>query len=130
MPPDYCFTDYGYFGEYNRNVSVFTIDEGADCTEFLSYCYGTPLYRTKEFMNNPYFSEVTTPKKGDVAIWYAWGANGKYDGHAAIYTGEGGGRSYIHSEYKHGVWYSNGPESYYKKNSYLYKLHYYRYRGW
>ena len=67
-----------------------------DCTELLSYVFGTPLYRTWEFGNSPDFIQVDTPTRGDVIIDLSMGPAGGV-GHGSIVSGDRGG-DILHSD--------------------------------
>ena len=69
---------------------------GIDCTELLSYAFGTPIYRTWEFGNSPYFIQVNTPTRGDVIIDRSMGPAGG-EGHGSIVSGDRGG-AILHSD--------------------------------
>ena len=123
----------GYFAEYQGHsggdliVPLLPKPGKLDCTEFISYCFQTPIYRTFEFDNNPYFSQVDSPERGDVLIWQARkpkkvdAKHPAYQGHAAIYTGLGGGHAILHSSGSRGVAETNDFVAGYYKNTLKYK---------
>jgi len=124
--------EYGptYKGEYGGSVIVTENRGKMDCTELVSYAYQTPLYRTWEFHENPRFREVSTLQRNDLIIDLAYNEKGIFiEGHAMIYTGEGGTRAVIHSSGTKGVAYtSDYVQDYYKnkKNYSITSRKYYR----
>lgn len=109
--------------------------EAIDCTWFISKAYNTPRYGTRNFHNNPYFKEVSPPPmRGDVIIWKGnLKTTGKYSGHAAIWTGEGGKNALLHnhSYRKYGSCVSYTPnyvDRYYQNNFSNIDVSYYRYQ--
>jgi hypothetical protein len=101
-------TEYGtaYRGVGGGRMTVTDPPNRMDCSEFLSYAYETPLYRTAEFADNPHFKEVDKPQPGDLIIWRATDPERGRVGHGAINTGESGDKAILHSEYGSGVHYS------------------------
>lgn len=125
-------TDYehAYSGYYKGDITVTEKISSLDCTEFISYVYKTPLYRTWEFDKNSEFKKVDNLQRNDVIVFNVYNEKGKFvEGHASIFTREGGERAILHSSKSLGVSYSKDyVEAYYKKTypNYRIDVGYYR----
>jgi len=121
-----------------------TKDPGIDCTNFVNRAYEDAGYKYPApeasysgawngKLMKEYFTEINREdlKRGDVIIWTSIDKEGKYSGHAGIYTGEGGKRYMLQSSPSKGVSYKSD----YVVNTYQNRGHtditekFYRWKG-
>jgi RHS repeat-associated protein len=91
---DFIVRRYGLLGEgYTQYIPANAMN--VDCTQYVAYANNLPVVGSGGFATSKYYVKVDVAEPGDTVVWRYTNLEGERKGHAAIWTGEEGGRALL-----------------------------------